>query len=75
VSNPIGRHAIGDRDALRAAGDGTVDIFIQPDDPGPDRRSNWLPAPSGAFNLIMRLYQPKPPVLDGGWAPPLLVRV
>ena len=75
VANPIGRYALGDRDPLRAASDGTVDIFIQPDDPGPDRRSNWLPAPAGAFNLIMRLYQPKPSVLDGGWAPPLLVRV
>jgi hypothetical protein len=45
-------------------------MYIQRDDPGPERRANWLPAPAGAFNLIMRLYYPKPAVLDGLWKPP-----
>jgi len=75
VANPIGRYALGDRDPMRAEPDGTVDMYIQHDDPGPERRANWLPAPAGAFNLTMRLYYPKPPVLDGGWAPPAVVRV
>jgi hypothetical protein len=74
VANPLGRYALGDRDPIRAAPDGTLEIFIQRDDPGPERRSNWLPAPAGRFNLIMRLYHPKPAVLDGTWAPPALVR-
>jgi len=75
VANPLGRHALGDRDPIRAEPDGALELFIQRDDPGPERRSNWLPAPAGGFNLIMRLYQPKPAVLDGTWAPPALVRV
>lgn len=75
VANPLGRHALGDRDPLRAAPDGTLEIFIQREDPGPERRSNWLPAPEGRFNLALRLYHPKPAVLDGTWAPPALVRV
>jgi hypothetical protein len=75
VENPIGRHALGDRDPMRADPDGTLDMFIQHDDPGPDRRSNWLPAPAGAFNLMMRLHYPKPPVLEGAWSPPAIVRV
>ena len=75
VANPLGRYALGDRDPLRAAPDGALELFLQQDDPGPERRSNWLPAPAGGFNLIMRLYHPKPAVLDGTWTPPALVRV
>jgi hypothetical protein len=75
AANPIGRYALGDRDPMRADPDGTLDMYIQNDDPGPDKRANWLPAPAGPFNLIMRLYYPKPPVLDGLWKPPPVVRV
>jgi hypothetical protein len=74
AANPIGRHAIGDRDPLRAEPDGTLEIYVQADDPGAERRTNWLPAPSGDFNLIMRLYYPKPAVLDGTWQAPPVVR-
>jgi hypothetical protein len=75
VANPIGRYALGDRDPMRADPDGTLEMYIQHDDPGPDKRANWLPAPAGPFNLMMRLYYPKPPVLDGLWKPPPVVRV
>ena len=75
VANPIGRHALGDRDPMRAEPDGTLDMYVQNDDPGLERRSNWLPAPPGPFSLAMRLYYPKPAVLEGGWAPPAVVRV
>ena len=70
VANPLNRFAIGDRDGLSTAADGSTEILIQHEDPGPERRSNWLPAPAGAFNLTMRLYYPAPPALDGRWAPP-----
>jgi hypothetical protein len=33
---------------------------------------NWLPAPKGAFSLVLRLYNPKPQVLDGSWSPPVI---
>jgi hypothetical protein len=41
--------------------------------PGKDKEANWLPAPSGQFILMMRLYWPteKPPsLLDGTWKIP-----
>lgn len=73
IANPIKRFAIGDRDALAFNADGSLDIYIQHDEPAQDdktRRANWLPAPAGDFNLIMRLYWPQPAALDGKWKPP-----
>lgn len=75
VANPLNRFAIGDRDALRYNPDGSLDIYIQHKEPGPDKASNWLPAPnSGALGLTMRLYAPKAEALDGLWNPPPVAR-
>src|SRR5262245_49027127 len=70
VANPLNRFAIGDRDKLRSNGDGSLDIYIQNESPGPDKESNWLPAPMSDFNLAMRLYSPQRQVSDGTWTPP-----
>lgn len=72
VPNPIERYAIGDRDPLHMNADGSLDIVIQHGDPGSERRDNWLPAPRGPLGITMRLYDPRPEVLDGRWAPPPL---
>lgn len=70
VPNPIDRYAIGDRDELALNADGSLDLWIGATAPRPDRQTNWLPAPPGRFKLILRLYDPKPQVLDKRWAPP-----
>ncbi len=75
TANALNRNAIGDRDALKFNADGSLDLYFQNESPGADKESNWLPAPTGAFNLTMRLYAPKPEVLDGRWAPPAIRRV
>jgi hypothetical protein len=75
VANALGRHARGDRDALRSNTDGSLDLWIAADAPGADRDANWLPAPKGPFNLTMRIYAPRAGALDGTWTPPPVRRV
>ena len=74
VDNPINRYSIGDRtDGLTLGADGSLEIYIQHEDPGPDRRSNWLPAPEGPFFFVGRFYGPGPAILDGKWSLPRLI--
>jgi hypothetical protein len=74
VANELDRFAIGDRDDLQFGPDGSLELLIQHERPE-SGTSNWLPAPTGSFNLCARLYYPKPEVLDGTWAPPAVQRV
>jgi hypothetical protein len=70
VANPLHRYNIGSRDKLVKNADGSADLFIQHESPGPDREGSWLPAPEGRFNLVLHLYWPKAEVLNGRWVPP-----
>jgi len=75
VLNPLDRYALGDRDPLVYSDDGSLDPNIGHESPGPDRESNWLPAPLGPLGVTMRLYAPRPEILDGRWDPPPLKRI
>jgi hypothetical protein len=72
VANELDRFAIGDRDALTFDADGSLNLYVQHANPGPEKESNWLPAPLGPLGVTMRLYAPKAEVLDGRWSPPLV---
>ena len=76
VANPINRYSIGDRTpGLKYNPDGSLDIYIQHESPGPDKESNWLPAPEGDFRPILRMYQPRQEALDGAFVLPPIRRV
>jgi len=71
VDNPIDRYAISPHlGPLQYNADGSLDFYIQHASPGPDKEANWLPAPSGGFHLVLRLYWPQEAVLNGSWVPP-----
>jgi hypothetical protein len=36
--------------------DDSLTIYIQKDAPSADKRANWLPAPDGPIQMVMRLY-------------------
>lgn len=70
VANPERRYAIGDRTpALVRDADGSLDILIG-GQPAPDRPQNWLPAPPGPFNLVLRAYLPATALQTNRWIPP-----
>jgi hypothetical protein len=69
VDNPVERYSIGDWNGLVLEPDGGLEIRIQHADPG-GQVPNWLPAPPGAFNLLLNLCWPQQQVLDRGWIPP-----
>ena len=68
--NPLNRYAIGNRTTgLVLNRDGSLTLHLSHDQP-PSGTSNWLPAPTGDFHLILRLYQPAASALDRKWTPP-----
>ncbi|WP_144143626.1 DUF1254 domain-containing protein [Paraburkholderia sp. BCC1884] len=72
VANPINRYSIGDRThGLKYGADGSLDIYVQQASPGPDKQSNWLPAPAGPYNVIARIYGPEESVFNGTWTFPV----
>jgi len=75
VSNPINRYSIGDlTKGLQVNPDGSLDLYIQHTPPA-GKEANWLPAPSGDFNLVLRMFAPKPSMLDRKYRVPPVMRM
>jgi len=70
-----GAHSISDLRGLTLDADGSLTIHIQQVAPRRGRRSNWLPAPAGRFDLTLDLYWPGEAALQRRWLPPALTRV
>src|SRR5262249_22734858 len=70
VANPLNRFAVSSWMPFEYDPDGSLSLYFQNEAPGKDKEANWLPAPKGAFNLMMRLYAPRSEVLTGKWNPP-----
>ncbi len=82
IENPINRYLINSPmlPNMKKNEDGSLTLYIQRDNPGPDKEANWLPAPNDTIYLVMRLYWPKtePPSIlppgEGTWKPPGVVK-
>ncbi|MBS0320716.1 MAG: DUF1254 domain-containing protein [Proteobacteria bacterium] len=78
VPNALNKFTVSPRNNLKPNADGSVTLYFQHDSPGADKEANWLPAPTGDFIPMLRMYWPnpaKPSILDGSWAPPKIVKV
>src|SRR5277367_5941814 len=82
IENSINRYLINSPmlPGMKKNTDGSMTFYIQKDSPGAGKEPNWLPAPDGPINLVMRLYWPKteaPSILlpgEGTWKPPGIVQ-
>ncbi|WP_460752644.1 DUF1254 domain-containing protein [Myceligenerans cantabricum] len=72
VDNPLDRYSIGDRTpGIVLDDDGALTITIGHERPSdPQAAANWLPSPAGEFRPVLRMYEPHPAVLDGGYVLP-----
>ena len=77
IENPINRYIINSPmlPELKLNKDSSLTIYIQKDSPGPDKQSNWLPAPNGDAYIVLRTYWPKEAILNGTWKQPALMKV
>lgn len=83
IENPINRYLINSPmlPDMKKNADGSLTIYIQKDNPGPDKEANWLPAPNDTVYIAMRLYWPSTGALsilppgEGTWQPPGIVKV
>jgi hypothetical protein len=68
-ANDINRYVVGDlNEYLQYGEDGSLTVYLQHENPGADKESNWLPTNNGPFTLTMRMYIP-----DGtNYQPPAL---
>jgi hypothetical protein len=84
VDNPLDRYLINDRSNLEYNDDGSLDIFVQPEQPtDPAQRRNWLPSPTAdaaqpGFRLTVRLYGLSKSGINGlisgdGWQGPTIL--
>jgi len=74
VASPTGRSSVDDHSGLVTNPDGSVDILIQPETPS-GKSQNWLPTPTGRFNLMLRTYLPDAEILDGSYEVPPVLRI
>jgi hypothetical protein len=76
IENPLNRYLINSPmlPDLKRDADGGITIYVQNTSPGPDKDSNWLPAPAGPFFAVLRLYLPTKAAFDGSWKNPPLQR-
>ncbi len=79
--NALNKFTVSMRDNPKLNSDGSLDLYFQNESPGTDKEANWLPAPTGEFTLMLRMYWPtetNPSILPPGkgtWTIPAVQKV
>lgn len=74
--NPLNRYSIGDRTkGLKYDNDGGLTLYVGHESPGPDKESNWLPAPTSKYSFVARVYGPSEAAKTGKWKLPAMTPV
>lgn len=55
--------------------DGSLDMYLQYEQPSADKLANWLPIPKAGFFAVIRFYAPKKDVIEGEYSPPSIDKV
>lgn len=55
---------------LHYDGDGSLSIYMANERPAGTPAANWLPVPSGPFNVMLRVYGPEGSVAENTYVPP-----
>lgn len=72
--NPLKRYSLVSKDGIKFNKDGSLDIYIQKDNPGKNKESNWLPVGENEFSLVLRCYWPKDELAEGKWKVPAVIK-
>jgi hypothetical protein len=71
VANPAEKYAVASYTPPQPnPEDGSVSIYMARELPAGVPMANWLPIPSGAFNIMLRVYGPQGTVEAGTYVPP-----
>ncbi len=66
---------ITDRTKVTHNDNGSLDIYIQHEEPAEAYRKNWLPAPADYFHLIFRIYYPVERITKNQWTMPSITLI
>ncbi len=73
VDNELDRYIINDRSDIIYNDDGSLDITVSAEPP--ENTTNWLPAPTDGFHLLLRIYSPDMEEIDAGWESPTIEKL
>ncbi|MEJ8857576.1 DUF1214 domain-containing protein [Variovorax robiniae] len=74
--NSMNRYSLGTKNkGLVYNADGSLTLYVQNTPPSIDKLANWLPAPSGEFELFLRAYWPQAEIMNRTWSPPPVERI
>ena len=78
VPNSYNKYTLSPRDPLVYNIDGSLTLYFQNTSPGTEKEPNWLPAPTGNFTIMLRMYWPKisiEEIVNGTWLLPPIEKV